>query len=42
MKLRTGLKVLIGLSVLAIAVAILLTYTCPFAGQIAFSTLAGC
>lgn len=39
MKLRTGLKVLIGLSVLGIAVAILLIYTCPFAGQIAFSTL---
>lgn len=39
MKLRAGLKVLIGLSVLGIAVAILLIYTCPFAGQIAFSTL---
>ncbi|GEM_PF-3672266 len=39
MKLRTGLKVLIGISVLGIAVAVLLVYTCPFAGQIAFSTL---
>lgn len=39
MRLRTGLKVLIGLSVLGVAVALLLTFTCPFAGQIAFSTL---
>lgn len=39
MKLRTGLKVLIGISVLGIAVAVFLIYTCPFAGQIAFSTL---
>lgn len=39
MKLRTGLKALIGLSVLGIGVAILLVYTCPFAAQIAFSTL---
>ena len=39
MKLRTGLKALIGFSVLGIAIAIFLIYTCPFAGQIAFSTL---
>lgn len=39
MRLRTGLKALIGISVLGIAVAVLLIYTCPFAGQIAFSTL---
>lgn len=39
MKLRTGLKALIGISILGIGVAILLIYTCPFAGQIAFSTL---
>jgi len=39
MKLRTGLKALIGISVLGIGVAVLLIYTCPFAGQIAFSTL---
>jgi len=39
MKLRTGLKALIGISVLGIAVGVLLIYTCPFAGQIAFSTL---
>ena len=39
MKLRTGLKGLIGISVLGIAVAIFLIYTCPFAGQIGFSTL---
>jgi len=39
MRLRTGLKALIGLSVLGIGVAIFLIYTCPFAGQIAFSTL---
>ncbi|MGQ0715615.1 MAG: hypothetical protein ACT4PJ_18100 [Gemmatimonadaceae bacterium] len=35
---RTGLKTLIGLSVLGIGVAIFLIYTCPFAGQLAFST----
>jgi hypothetical protein len=39
MKLRTGLKALIGLSILGIGVAIFLIYTCPFAGQITFSTL---
>lgn len=39
MKLRTGLQTLIGLSVLGVALAILLIFTCPFAGQIAFSTL---
>ena len=38
MTLRTGLKTLIGLSVLGIGVAVFLIYTCPFAGQIAFST----
>ncbi len=38
-KLRTGLKASIGFSVLGIAVATFLIYTCPFAGQIAFSTL---
>jgi len=39
MKLRTGLESLIGLSVLGIAVAVFLIYTCPFAGQISFSAL---
>jgi len=39
MKLRTGLKILIGLSVVGIAVAIVLIFTCPFAGVISFSTL---
>jgi hypothetical protein len=39
MKLKTGLKTLIALSVVGIAIAILLIFTCPFAGQIAFSTL---
>lgn len=39
MKLRTGLKVLIGISVLGIAITVFLIYTCPFAGQVAFSTL---
>ncbi len=39
MKLQTGLKALIGISVLGIAGAVFLMYTCPFAGQIAFSTL---
>lgn len=39
MKLRTGLKTLIVISVVGIAIATLLIFTCPFAGQIAFSTL---
>ena len=39
MKLRTGLKILIGLSVVGIAVAIVLIFTCPFAGVISFNTL---
>jgi hypothetical protein len=39
MKLRTGLKALIGISILGIAIAIFLIYTCPFAGQLAFSAL---
>jgi hypothetical protein len=39
MKLKTGLKTLVALSVLGIAIATLLIFTCPFAGQIAFSTL---
>ena len=39
MRLRTGLKALIGISVVGVAVAIFLIYTCPFAGQIVFSTL---
>lgn len=37
MTLRTGLKTLIGLSVLGIGIAVFLIYTCPFVGQIAFS-----
>ena len=39
MKLRTGLKWLIGLSVIGIAIATVLIFTCPFAGVISFSTL---
>lgn len=39
MKLRTGLKALIGLSVVGIAIATVLIFTCPFAGVISFSTL---
>lgn len=39
MKLRTGLEALIGLSILGIAVAIFLIYTCPFSGEIAFAAL---
>jgi len=39
MKLRTGLKTLTALSLAGIAVAILLVFTCPFAGVISFSTL---
>ncbi len=39
MKLKTGLKTIIGLSVVAIAVAIFLVFTCPFAGVITFNTL---
>ncbi len=39
MKLRTGLKALIGLSVVGIVIATVLIFTCPFAGVISFSTL---
>ncbi len=39
MKLRTGLKILIVISILGIGVAVFLIYTCTFAGQIVFSTL---
>jgi hypothetical protein len=39
MRLRTGLKAMVGLSALGIAIATLLIFTCPFAGQMAFSTL---
>jgi len=39
MRLRTGLKALVGLSAVGVAVAILLIFTCPFGGHIAFSTL---
>jgi hypothetical protein len=39
MKLRTGLKILIGLSVVGIIIATVLIFTCPFAGVISFSTL---
>jgi hypothetical protein len=35
--LRTGLKTLIGLSVVGIGIGVLLIYTCPFVGRIAFS-----
>jgi hypothetical protein len=36
MRIRTGLKVLIASSVLGIAISVLLFFTCPFAGQLAF------
>jgi hypothetical protein len=39
MKLGTGLKALIGLSILGIAIAIFLIYTCPFSGRLAFAAL---
>lgn len=39
MRLRTGLKAMIGLAAAGIAVAILLVFTCPFAGVISFNTL---
>ena len=39
MKLRTGLKTIIGLCVVGIAVGISLVFTCPFAGVISFNTL---
>lgn len=39
MKIRTGLKWLIGLSVTGIGIATILIFTCPFAGVISFSTL---
>ena len=39
MTIRTGLKWLIGLSVVGIAIAMGLIFTCPFAGVISFSTL---
>ena len=39
MTLRTGLKAMIGLAAAGIAVAVLLMFTCPFAGVISFNTL---
>jgi hypothetical protein len=39
MQLRTGFKALIGVSVVGVAMAIFLIFTCPFAGQIAFNAL---
>lgn len=39
MRIRTGLKALIGLAALGIAIGVLLVFTCPFAGVISFSTL---
>ena len=39
MKIRTGLRWLIGLSGVGIAIATVLIFTCPFAGVISFSTL---
>lgn len=39
MKIKTGLKTLIGLAALGIVLAIFLIFTCPFAGVISFSTL---
>lgn len=39
MKPRTGLKWLIGLSVVGIGIATVLIFTYPFAGVISFSTL---
>ncbi len=39
MSLRRGLQALIGVSVVGIAIALFLIFTCPFAGHIAFSAL---
>lgn len=39
MKIRRGLRWLIGLSVVGIVIATVLIFTCPFAGVISFSTL---
>lgn len=39
MRLRSGLKALMGVSALGVALAIFLIFTCPFAGRIAFSAL---
>ncbi|MFQ5657811.1 MAG: hypothetical protein ACE5G5_09745 [Candidatus Methylomirabilales bacterium] len=39
MSIKTGLKWLIGLSVVGITIATVLILTCPFAGVISFSTL---
>ena len=39
MKIRTGLKWLIALSLVGIVIAAVLIFTCPFAGVISFSTL---
>lgn len=39
MKLKTGLKTLIGLSVVGAAIGTFLIFTCPFAGVISFNTL---
>jgi uncharacterized membrane protein len=39
MRIKTGLKTMIGLAAAGIAVAILLVFTCPFAGVISFNTL---
>lgn len=39
MKPKTGLKTMIDLSLVGIAIATVLIFTCPFAGLISFSTL---
>ncbi len=39
MGLKTGLQTIIALSIVGIAVAIFLVFTCPFAGVISFNTL---
>lgn len=39
MKLKTGLKTLMGLSVVGAAIGTVLIFTCPFAGVISFNTL---
>lgn len=39
MKLKTGLETMIGLALAGIAVAVVLVFTCPFAGVISFNTL---
>lgn len=39
MRIKTGIKWLIALSVVGIVIATVLIFTCPFAGVISFSTL---